>query len=160
MDREAWHAAIYEVAKSQTQLSDWTELNWTEPNMNTVLKVFLSIYSSMYMYLYVCKRYLEWCSFTASNDCFCVGILIVLFVQLDKSIVSFFSNNNKTKSIISIPWKNLIAKIQYRSFSVYTHTEGYMHTEGYIHTDTFFHTFIYSHTNTLIDSNTYTHITL
>ena len=22
MDREAWHAAIYEVAKSQTQLSD------------------------------------------------------------------------------------------------------------------------------------------
>ena len=28
MDREAWPAAIYGVAKSQTQLSDWTELNW------------------------------------------------------------------------------------------------------------------------------------
>ena len=26
-DREAWHAAIHGVAKSQTQLSDWTELN-------------------------------------------------------------------------------------------------------------------------------------
>ena len=26
MDREAWHAAVHEVAKSQTQLSDWTEL--------------------------------------------------------------------------------------------------------------------------------------
>ena len=25
MDREAWHAAVNEVAKSQTQLSDWTE---------------------------------------------------------------------------------------------------------------------------------------
>ena len=30
VDREAWHAAIHGVAKSQTQLSDWTELNWTE----------------------------------------------------------------------------------------------------------------------------------
>ena len=27
MDREAWRAAVHEVAKSRTQLSDWTELN-------------------------------------------------------------------------------------------------------------------------------------
>ena len=27
MDREAWHAVIHGVAKSQTRLSDWTELN-------------------------------------------------------------------------------------------------------------------------------------
>ena len=32
MDREAWHAAIHEVAKSRTWLSDWTELNWKEIN--------------------------------------------------------------------------------------------------------------------------------
>ena len=32
MDREAWRAAIHEVAKSRTRLSDWTELNWTELN--------------------------------------------------------------------------------------------------------------------------------
>ena len=28
MDREAWHAAVHGVTKSQTRLSDWTELNW------------------------------------------------------------------------------------------------------------------------------------
>ena len=28
MDREAWRAAIHGVAKSRTQLSNWTELNW------------------------------------------------------------------------------------------------------------------------------------
>ena len=27
MDREAWRAAVYGVAKSRTRLSDWTELN-------------------------------------------------------------------------------------------------------------------------------------
>ena len=29
MDREAWHAVVHGVTKSWTQLSDWTELNWT-----------------------------------------------------------------------------------------------------------------------------------
>ena len=28
MDREAWSAAVHGAAKSQTWLSDWTELNW------------------------------------------------------------------------------------------------------------------------------------
>ena len=30
MDREAWHAAVHGVSKSQTQLSDWTELNFLQ----------------------------------------------------------------------------------------------------------------------------------
>ena len=29
MDREAWHAAVHGVTKSQTRVSDWTELNWS-----------------------------------------------------------------------------------------------------------------------------------
>ena len=28
MDKEAWHAVVHGVAKSQTWLSNWTELNW------------------------------------------------------------------------------------------------------------------------------------
>ena len=42
MDREAWRAAIHGVTKSQTRLSDWIELNWTETrnkSKNEVLKV-------------------------------------------------------------------------------------------------------------------------
>ena len=36
MDRESWRAAVHGVAKSQTQLSDWTELNWMLTILNTL----------------------------------------------------------------------------------------------------------------------------
>ena len=40
MDREAWRAAIHGVAKSQTRLSDWTELKreWIDDLINTLIK--------------------------------------------------------------------------------------------------------------------------
>ena len=31
-DRKAWHAAVHRVAKSQTWLSNWTELTWRRAN--------------------------------------------------------------------------------------------------------------------------------
>ena len=34
MDRESWCAAAHGVTKSWTQLCDWTELNWTELDLN------------------------------------------------------------------------------------------------------------------------------
>ena len=37
MDREACRAVIHGVAKSQTRLSDWTELNWTDANIFPVI---------------------------------------------------------------------------------------------------------------------------
>ena len=39
MDREAWHAAVHGVAKSQTRLSDWTELNWTDAYMEKAMAI-------------------------------------------------------------------------------------------------------------------------
>ena len=37
MDREAWRAAVHRVTKSQTQLRNWTELNWTSPSREAIL---------------------------------------------------------------------------------------------------------------------------
>ena len=40
MDREAWHAAIHEAAKSRTRLRDWTELNDNQfTNMNKLIEL-------------------------------------------------------------------------------------------------------------------------
>ena len=45
MDREAWRAVIHGVTKSRTQLSDWTELNWTEYSI--VYMYYIFIHSSV-----------------------------------------------------------------------------------------------------------------
>ena len=36
MDRKAWHATVHGVAKSWTQLRDWTELNWFRYYLNQI----------------------------------------------------------------------------------------------------------------------------
>ena len=41
-DREAWCAAFHGVAKSQTWLSDWTELNWI--SLGSILRVNTSFF--------------------------------------------------------------------------------------------------------------------
>ena len=41
MDWEAWRAVIHGVAKSQTRLSNWTELNWTMQREKTVFFFFV-----------------------------------------------------------------------------------------------------------------------
>ena len=40
MDREAWHAAVHGVEKSQTWLSDWTELM----NLSSTLKFKINVF--------------------------------------------------------------------------------------------------------------------
>ena len=50
LDREAWHAAVHGVAKSQTWLSHWTELNWTYKCSYTVV---YQIYSQLGEFLHV-----------------------------------------------------------------------------------------------------------
>ena len=38
MDREAWSATVHGVTKSQTWLSNWIELNWTDLGQNLRMK--------------------------------------------------------------------------------------------------------------------------
>ena len=53
MDREARCAAIHGVAKSQTELSNWTELNWTDgSSIVSFLRKLHSILQSSYTNLY------------------------------------------------------------------------------------------------------------
>ena len=40
MDRDAWRAVIHGVAKSQTRLSDWTELNWATNTLKNKIDLF------------------------------------------------------------------------------------------------------------------------
>ena len=42
MDREAWHAAAHEVAKSRIWLSDWTELKDTHTYTRSVKETLFS----------------------------------------------------------------------------------------------------------------------
>ena len=48
MDREAWRAAIDGVLKSRTQLSDWTELNWTDIVLYMYVRAIYSPFSILF----------------------------------------------------------------------------------------------------------------
>ena len=43
IDREGWRAAVHGVAKSWTQLSDWTELNWMAEREEKLRSLFMKV---------------------------------------------------------------------------------------------------------------------
>ena len=49
MDREAWHAVVHGVAKTQTRLSDWTELNWTKRSVHFIVYVLPAVESREFL---------------------------------------------------------------------------------------------------------------
>ena len=65
MDREAWLAEVYDATESQTRLSEWTELKWTE---YIIARTWLSNIILNIMQVFLLKRYdfllkiLCWCA--------------------------------------------------------------------------------------------------
>ena len=56
MDREAWHATVHTVAKSRTQLSNWTELNWgTNLKYSVKEKISSGMGSTIQQHLFILK---------------------------------------------------------------------------------------------------------
>jgi len=79
MDREAWHAAIHGVAKSQTWLSNWTKLNWMTNDVGT------SFFFCTYWLLLVYKCVFKYLTYCLGCLCFCwvVGVYIfcIFFIR-------------------------------------------------------------------------------
>ena len=75
MDREAWRAAIHGVSKSQTWLSDWTELTDAYVCIHTCICVYtymhMCVYVHAYVYICTCALTLVRLSSFANSQCRC-----------------------------------------------------------------------------------------
>ena len=54
MDREAWYVAVHGVAKSQTRLSNWTELDWIMLGGELEYRIMASIYWQLFIGQILC----------------------------------------------------------------------------------------------------------
>ena len=82
MDREAWHAVVHGVTKSQTWLRNWTELNW----------LYSGSYSSVCLYK-------DWCSvFVALCEC---HFLVVSCLYSELLIVPYWTASVHASSNVS-----------------------------------------------------------
>ena len=102
-DREAWHVAVHGVAKSRTQLNDWTT---TGPPPMWLLSTFDSVSHAkywlppllMYFYIFIMLLYFLFSPSDTSLLCqICLFIIISVISEHCRSIDSF----------LNLPWQKL-----------------------------------------------------
>jgi len=111
MDREVWCAEIHGVAKSQTWLSDWTELNWIINDVEHLCMCLLG-------YLFYLSS-LEKCLFRSSTH-FLIGLFVFLklscrsclyILQMNPLLVASFANIfSRSVSCLFCWWLPLLCK--------------------------------------------------
>ena len=100
MDREAWRDAIHGVAKSRTQLSDWTELNWGSMRFDYIVSPLLLPILWFCRYVLSCRG-----SFLVDFSPFQWIVLVLMCSREEMSLGSFYS------TILAIPpFKMVILK--------------------------------------------------
>ena len=76
MDRKAWRAAVHGVSKSQTQLSNWTEFNWSQMILfqyvisKNVLMGYFTFLFFWYQVFEICHIFYTYSTFQFGPDTF------------------------------------------------------------------------------------------
>ena len=106
MDREAWRAAIHEVAKSGTRLSDWTELNWLNKSQYQRCKIqFKEILISEDKLLIKAEQVMgSWCCFNVLRQKPWLEKRLYKGLRKYKGICDWFSFFKKS-TLVSRSWR-------------------------------------------------------
>ena len=81
MDREAWHAVIHGVTKSQTQLSDWIELNhWKQTASQFTHTYFYSYREDSLAWIKYVSQLIFWKNLESTVLCLSINLILKKFM--------------------------------------------------------------------------------
>jgi len=93
MDREAWYAAVHGVAKSQTWLSDWTELNWRKTHHSSKASI---LWSSAFFTVQLSHPYVTTGKTIAlTRWTFVDKVMSLLFNMLSRLVITFLPRSKR-----------------------------------------------------------------
>ena len=108
MDREAWHAAVHGITKSWSQLSDWTELNWSVRSKD-VIQTYMTariMLLSLWNKRYLLPVYIMVLFYLEAKEGHCTTVIHVIFQIFFKSL--FCLKKNEVNINVEIRWYALI----------------------------------------------------